>query len=429
MTTIKVPYHKEYREFCIPDSDKVEIVKPNYDKYDQKKDVSEEEIISTALANPIDKPRLSEMVDSDSKVAIIVDDNTRPTPTSRILPHILNILEDAGTRDANVTIIFARGTHRELSEKEEKELLGKRVWKKYRVIQHDSSNEDQLIQLPNSNKKANKWAVEADLRILTGFIKSHDIAGYSGGAKSILPGIADFDTILSNHSYTNLSDSSTGIGIIEGNPCREEMEDMARELEPNFIINVVLNRDDAVIRAAAGDVISAHREGVKLYNEIAMVKVESPGDMVMACCPYPTDSNLYQAMYGGAVAVKVSKPILKRDGVIMLVAHCPEGLGDESFSELIMKHRQPDKILKTLSEQDSTKLGQWGVQLWADMLNYASIILVSEGGIPEEYFEKTPMKHTSSLEEAWKIGKELIGKKNVDGYVLPRAPLTLPLVD
>lgn len=429
MPTIRVPYHKEYREFPVPDNDKVEIVKPNHEKYDESRNQSEEEIISNALFHPISKPKLPKLVDSNSEVAIIVDDQTRPTPTSTILPPILDILKGAGVKDKNITIIFARGTHRQLTEKEEIELLGEKIWRRYRVIQHNSKKDDDLVQVPNSQKKANKWAVQADLRISTGFIKSHDIAGYSGGAKSILPGIADFDTILSNHSYPNLSDSSTGIGILEGNPCREEMENMARKLEPYFILNVILDRDNKVIQAAAGDVISAHRKGVELYNEVAMVKVDSPGDMVMPCCPYPTDSNLYQAIYGAAVTVKVADPILKPNGVIILVAHCPEGLGDESFSKLIMEHQKPDEILKTLSKQDSTQLGQWGGQLWADLLNYATIIMVSEGGIPEEYFEKTPMKHASSLQEAWQMGKEKIGKNSVSGYILPRAPLTLPLVD
>ena len=427
MSIIKVPYHKSYRNFTVPDGDILDIVKPSYAKYENINGETEQKIISSALANPIDKPKLENIVDKSSNVAIIVDDNTRPTPTERILPLILKKINKSGVKDQNITIIFFFVFYRKLSVQEEKKLLGNKIWNKYRIIQHESRNKNDLIKLSTSNKKINKWAYNADLRIMIGFIKSHDIAGYSGGAKSILPGLADYNTILNNHSFTNLSDSATGIGILAGNPCREEMEKMALAVEPNFIINVVLNRENKVIKAVAGDVISAHRTGVKLYNEIAMVKVDKMAHIVMACCPYPTDSNLYQALYGAAVTFKVSHPIVKKGGVIILVAHCPEGIGDESFTKLIMDNKKPDQLISTISKENFSQLGQWAGQLWADLLNYANVILVSGEKIPDSYFAQTPMKKASSLNKAWEMGKNILGENNIRGYFLPQAPLTLPL--
>lgn len=427
MPVIKVPYHKGYRELNIPENDRVQVLSPDY-KTDYHNSKNEKEIIMKALRNPIDQFHLNKLLNTESKVAIMVDDNTRPTPTAIILPIILKEIGSAGVLRENITIIFACGTHRKLTVEEEKSILGKDIWTNFRIVQHGSKDKSNLKYVKNLGKKANKWAVDADLRIMIGFIKSHDIAGYSGGSKSILPGVADFNTILENHSYKKLSDPYCGIGILEGNPCRQEMDEMARALEPNFILNVVLDKENRIMEAVAGDVISAHRKGVEMYNEIALVEVDSRADIVMACCPHPTDTNLYQSLYGCAVTVKVERPILKHKGIIILVSHCSEGLGDESFTRLIMKYKRPDLLLEFLSINDFTIHGQWAAQAWADLLNYAQIIMVTEGGIPEIYFEKTPMLYASTLNEAWMIGKKLLNKTCIDGYILPNAPLTLPIL-
>ena len=333
-----------------------------------------------------------------------------------------------GMKCGTSSLHFYLDLHPEISMTKDKDL---HFFSKPEIYQNglsfyeDLLDKNDLIKLSNSNKKMNKWAYNADLRIMIGFIKSHDIAGYSGGAKSILPGVADYTTILNNHSFSNLSDPSTGIGILEGNPCRQEMEQMALSVEPNFIINVVLNRENEVIKAVAGDVISAHREGVKLYNELAMVKVDEQAHIVMACCHYPTDSNLYQALYGAAVTFKVSHPIVKKGGVIILVAHCPEGIGDESFTKLIMENKTPDQLISTISKENFSQLGQWAGQLWADLLNYAHVILVSGDKINPYSYAQTlqEMMISKAIKNHFEIEKEFLAKE------VKIKPLTLFFID
>jgi len=392
----------------------------------------EENIVREAIAYPIKKPSLPQLVNEDSKVSIIVDDVTRPTPTKKLLAPLMETLHKSKVKKENVTIIFARGTHRRLTEEEEKDLIGKEIWCEYKVVQHDFKDEAALIPIKDSlgkiQLKVNKWAVKADLRILTGFIKPHNIAGYSGGAKSILPGIADLNSIKLNHSYWFLSNSSCTVGGIVGNPAREDMDRKARYLEPIFILNVILNQKNEIVQAVAGDLVEAHRKGIEIFNRFAKIEIDSPTDVVIACCPYPTDLNLYQACFGAAVVVRTQRPILRRGGVIILVAHCPEGLGEGGFPELITIYNQPQELLKALARPGFFKLSQWGAQLWADILNFASVIMVSNGEIPEDYFESSPMRNTPSVEQAWELAKKILNKKKIHGYILPLAPFTLPVL-
>lgn len=428
MLQVKIPYAKEYWEVNLPDIDQIDIINPTYPDSAR----NEEILVWKALGHPIEKTRLTRLVNQDSKVAIIVDDVTRPTPTKKLLPPLMEALHKSRVKKENITIIFARGTHRRLTENEEKKLVGPEMWHQYRVVQHDFENEATLVPIKDSSGKSqikvNKWAAEADLRILTGFIKPHIIAGYSGGAKSILPGIAGLDFIRSNHSYRFLSHPSCNVGAIADSPARQDMERKARCLEPIFILNVILNQKNEIVQAVAGDLVAAHRKGVEIFNGMAKVEVKSAADVVIVCCPNPTDLNLYQACFGAAVAIRTERPILRRGGVVVLVAHCPEGLGEGGFPELITTYNQPQELLRALAKPGFFELGQWGGQLWADILNFASVIMVSDGGIPKDYYRSSPMRHASSVEQAWEQAKKILNKKKIHGYILPQAPFTFPIL-
>ena len=428
MFRVKIPYAKEYWDVNLPEIDEIKVINPVY----PGSAGDEEAIICKALSHPIGKVPITQLVSQRSKVAVMVDDVTRPTPSKKLLPPVMEVLHKSQVKPENITIIFARGTHRRLSEDEEKELIGTEMWGTYKVVQHDFEDEAALVPIKDSSGKTqikvNKWAAKADLRILTGFIKPHIIAGYSGGAKSILPGIADLASIKRNHSYRFLSHPACNVGGVDNNPAREDMERRARYLEPVFILNVVLNQKDEVVGAVAGDLVAAHRKGIELFKAMARIELKSRAEVAIVCCPYPTDLNLYQACFGAAVVVRTERPILRRGGVIILVAHCPEGLGEGSFPELVTTYNQPQELLKALAQPGFHKLGQWGAQLWADILNFASVIMVSNGGIPEDYYSNSPMSHASSVEEAWDEAKRILNRKKVHGYILPQAPFTLPIL-
>lgn len=430
MAIFQVPYSTGELKVSLPDSDDINVLVPKID--DVAATEEEVKVIETALDNPIEKAPLETLVSSASKVSIIVDDATRPTPTKMILPLLLKRLYAANVKKENITIVFALGSHRSLTAEEQIMLLGHDIWRDYRVVQHDCRDEKNLRTVSDpagqTVMKVNKWVAEADLKILTGFIKPHRIAGYNGGAKSILPGVADLDTIISNHSYANLSHPMCGIGIADGNPARRQMEEKARHLEPLFIINVVLDLEKNVIGAFAGDLVRAHRKGVELVDSLAKIEVESQADVVIACCPYPTDANLYQATYGATVAFKTKRPILRKGGVIILVADCPEGIGTEDFGQLISHHRDPQELLDVISKPGFAQVGQWAGQDWGELLTYASLIIVSHGGIPKDFYERNPVDHAESVEEAWEQARTLLGKERIRGYILPQAPYSIPVV-
>ena len=419
---MRIPYSKGYIKVDLPDTDSIKVLEPRY----LEKVKSEEETILSAIENPTGKPNLAELVSQESIVNIVVDDITRPTPTSRILGSVMEILVRTGVKKGNIRIVFALGTHRKLSKQEQERLLGSQVFNEYKVTQHNPYQD--LVKIEDSKNKenrfeVNKWVAKADLRVLIGVIKPHAFAGYTGGAKSILPGVSGFQAIKINHSYQFLAHPSAFIGVIEGNPVRADMENKARLLEPNFIVNAVLNKNNEIVAMVAGDIVEAHREGVAILDQMARVKVNSLADVVVAACPFPTDLNLYQASFGAMVA----KSIVKKGGVIILVAHCPEGLGEKDFADMLTEYNSHQELLNTLSRPDFFKCGQWGVQGWAEILEVASVIMVSEGGIPESYYEKSSVQHVTSLEDAWWKAKAILKKKKIDAYILPEAPFTIPV--
>jgi len=424
MAYVKIPYHKEYKEVNLPDTDNINIIKPR----NLKKVENEKEAIISAIDNPIGKPTLPELINKNSSVSILVDDITRPTPTKKLLGPLLKILGEMGIKKKNIKIIFALGTHRSLSKEEQKRLLGSKILNEYEVLQHNPQEDLTKIEDPIDKEKTidvNRWVAEADLRVLTGLIKPHAFAGYTGGAKSILPGVSGLETIKGNHSYAFLSHPLSSIGVIEGNPAREDMERKAHLLEPNFIINVILNNRNEIVAVVAGDMIKAHRKGVKTLDKMVKVKVNSPADVVLAACPFPTDLNLYQASFGTTVA----KSIVKKGGVIILVAHCGEGLGEGEFVNLITKYPDPEELLGILSDPSFFKCGQWGAQTWAEILQAAHVIIVSNGGIPENYYENSSVERAASIEEAWEKAKKILNKRKLDAYILPEAPFTIPFLN
>ncbi len=286
--------------------------------------------IERALKEPISSKRLSEIAKPESKVAIVVDDATRKAPSELMLMPVLAELTAAGVKDENVTVIFGCGTHRAVKPEEAAELIGNEALKRVKTISHCCSATD-LIFIGTTKTHGNKVYVnrvlaEADVKVLLGDVGFHYYAGYGGGRKSILPAVCSDETIKQNHAL--LLHASARTGILEDNPVHVDMTEAARLAKVDFIVNIVENKKGEIVKAFAGDFEQAFLEAVKLVDEMYRVSIDRRADIIVVSAGgHPADMNLYQAYKGLDSALDA----VKRGGVIILVAECPEGHGNQVF--------------------------------------------------------------------------------------------------
>ena len=379
--------------------------------------------IERALREPIGSKRLSELLKPEHRVAIVVDDATRPAPTSVMLPPLLAELNAAGVKDENITIIFACGIHREVKREEATELLGTEVSNRIKSTSHDYRAQD-LIHIGSTPKHGtkvylNRIFAEADVKILTGDICLHYFAGYGGGRKSVLPGIAGEEAIKHNHAM--LLDSNAKTGVLTGNPVNEDMFEAAKMAKVDFVLNVVMNSRDEIVKAFAGDLEQAFVEGVKLVDEMYRVTVDRRADIVVVSPGgHPADVNLFQAYKGVDNALEVTK----RGGVIILVAECPEGHGNQAFYDWMVKFGDLKAVEREIRR--NFVLGGHKAYYLLHALQNHQIILVSS--MPDYYASsifkvKTARAVNAALSEAFKI----VGN-NAKVWVMPHGNFTLPEV-
>ncbi|MEM0487610.1 MAG: nickel-dependent lactate racemase [Candidatus Bathyarchaeia archaeon] len=376
--------------------------------------------VKRALNEPIGAKKIHEIADPGSKVAIVVDDATRPTPSHLMVPPIIEELKLAGVKDENITIIFGCGTHRPVTEGEALKILGENVVKRFKVISHNCKAPD-LVYLGTTQYGTkvyvNKVFADADIKILTGDICLHYYAGYGGGRKSVLPGIAGEETIRANHAMLLHPNAKTG--VLEGNPVHEDMMHAAKMANVDFILNVVTNSKGEIVKAFAGDLEKAFYEGVKLVDEMYKVPVDQRADIVVVSPGgYPSDLDLFQAYK----AVDSALNVVKRGGVIVLVAECSEGYGNQVFYEWMVKF----KDLKTIEKQIKQNfiLGGHKAYYLLKALQKTQIILVSV--MPDYYavnvFKlKTARTANEALNQAFTISGE---KAKV--WAIPYGNYTLP---
>ena len=292
--------------------------------------------IERALNVPIGSKTLAEISKPESKVAIVVDDATRHAPSDVMLLPVLAELNVAGVKDENVTVIFGCGTHRAVTDEEARRILGEEACKRVKAISHDCKATD-LVQVGNTKTHGNKVYLnrvfaEADVKILLGDVGFHYYAGYGGGRKSVLPAVAGEETIKHNHAM--LLNPNARTGILDGNPVHEDMTEAARLAKVDFIVNTISNSKCEIVKAFAGDVEQAFLEAVKAVDEMYRVAVDRRADIVVASPGgYPADMNLYQAYK----ALDNALSIVKRGGVVVLVAECAEGHGNQVFYDWMSK--------------------------------------------------------------------------------------------
>jgi len=408
----------------IPEKNLISIIEPK--KVESLE--NEEIIIERSLNNPIGSKKLEDILNSNSKVSIIVDDITRSTPTSLLISIILKRLKNLGIKEKNIKITIGNGLHRKTTYLEKEKILGRDVLESFDVEDNDPLNKENFEYLGKTSLETpiyiNKRVLWGDIIIATGIIKSHAFAGFTGGAKSLIPGVAYRDTILKNHSFYNIDYPKGLLGDIESTP-RKDMEEAVKKLPiPFYILNVVLDQNNKVFSAFSGDFISAHREGVKIFKSLAETYVNEKADLVIVESNYTSSFNLYQTLFGGAVTMLTKSPIVKKGGMIVLFSPCKEGIGANIIEDLVPNFNSGEEILDYL-KHSSPQEEQWAVQHLAYFLTYGEVGLVTQG-INEKVLKGLKMKYFENLKRAISYAFNKYGE-DIRILIIKKPDLVIPL--
>lgn len=416
MANIKLPYGKEFLEVEIPDERLNAILESDINKY--KPELDEVDLVREALENPIGTPKLRDMAKGKDKVVIIASDHTRPVPSKIIMPLMLEEIRK-GNPDADITILISTGCHRATTKEELIEKFGPEIVANEKIHVHDCDDESMLVNigvLPSGGLLIiNRLAVEADLLVAEGFIEPHFFAGFSGGRKSVLPGIASRATVMYNHNAEFIDNEKARTGMLDGNPIHRDMLYAARAARLDFIVNVIINSKKEIIHAVAGDCDLAHRQGCEFLGKYCRVK-SAPSDIVISTNGgYPLDQNIYQAVKGMTAA----EATVNEGGVIIMVAKSNDGHGGERFYKTFKEEKDVDRMMETFlaTPSEETIPDQWQSQIFARVLKKAKIIYVSDA--PDDMVEDLHMIPARTVEEAIEKADEILGKKDSKITVIP----------
>ena len=382
----------------------------------------EKESVINALQKPIGSQSLLDRISPATKICIAFTDLTRATPNERIIPWLL---EHLGGPNDNITLLHQLGTHRPNTREELETMLTPEVVANYRVLNHEPENPEALVQVGTTADGTpallNRHIVEADLRIITGFIEPHFFAGFSGGVKGIMPGCAGLETVMSNHGAKNIGDPQATFGVTEGNPLWEELRDIARKTGPSFLLNITLNEQRDITNVFAGDIIEAHKTGCVFVKKSAMQPVEQPFDIVVTTnSGYPLDLNLYQGGKGMSAGARV----LKEGGTLILAAECREGVPDGSpLDDLLRSAGSIEEILAMLSTPGFVRPEQWQAQIQALVQRRAEVLVCCE--LDDATLRACHLAPCADINA--EVAKRL-AKLGADARVavLPQGPLTIP---
>jgi len=385
--------------------------------------LDEQSALLDALQKPIGAPPLREIIKPQESVCISFTDLTRATPNERLIPWLLDHL--AGVPRERITLLNQLGTHRPNSRAELEHMLTPSVVQDYRVLNHEPENPKALVQFGTTRDGTpaliNRHFVEAGVRIVTGFIEPHFFAGFSGGPKGIMPGVAGLETVMSNHRAANIAHPQSVFGITDGNPIWEEMREIALRLGPAFLLNVTLNEQRQITGVFAGDLLQAHQVGCEFVRKSAMQMVSEPFDIVVTTnSGYPLDLNLYQGVKGMSAGARILKP----GGLLILACECREGVPPGSpLDKLLRSASGPEEILAMLASASFVRPEQWQAQIQALIQRHARVLIYSS--LPEETVRRAHLAPCADVSAA--VAKEL-GQIGPEGRVavLPQGPLTIP---
>jgi nickel-dependent lactate racemase len=408
-------YGEEQVELELPDRNLIGVLKTS--RPSASADVEYE--VLRSLENPV-----TPFMKKGSKALLIVTDYTRATPLSRILPPLIRKLKGEGFRE--FTVLVANGLHAPASQKQLEELLGGEVFEEAEVINHDASKSDELTYLGETSWGTPLWVnrrlFEADLRIGCGTVEPHFFAGYSGGGKIILPGVSGVETIYRNHSYGMINHPGSRLGVLDKNIIYKDICEAASMSELDAVVNVVLSFEGGVSKCFSGEPIKTHRSAVEFLERFVKVRVERKADIVVVSGGgYPADRNLYQAVKGMAVG----EPLVKDNGVIVLLAECRDGVAHEHFYQLASKFKDPAALLKYIKEHEPIR-DQWEVQIMARILMKSRIVVYAKGVTAQE-LENMMLIPASSPEEALEIAFSLTSR-DAELLAVPEGTHVIPEV-
>jgi nickel-dependent lactate racemase len=417
---VTLAYGKTGLEMEVPAT--ADIVEPQY----VRGVPDERAALRQALREPIQSPPLAHLVKGGDRVVVVHSDLTRPMPNERVLPVLLDELESAGVRRQDITLLNGLGTHRRQTPEELVEMLGSELVQRYRCEQHDGWDRENLVKVGWTRSgqpiEVNRTYLDADVRVLTGFIEPHLFAGFSGGPKAVLPSIASIESVLGNHSVPMVGHSNATWGIREGNPLWEEMLEAALMTEPTFLLNVTLNRDRQITGVFAGDLEAAHAAGCAFCEAKAFAPVPHLYNVVITSnSGYPLDINLYQSVKGMSAAARVIKP----GGAILIAAECRDGIPEYGeYVRLLRSAGSPQELLDRIQAPGFLCHDQWEAQVQA-MVQLRAEVHVYSDGLSDQQIREALLIPCASVQDT--LGA-LLARYGRDARVcvLPDGPQTIP---
>ena len=413
---VTLGFGKEKIPVQVPDSQVMAVLTPN----EAEIGLTGSEEVYRSMREPIGLPPLREVVKKGETVAIITSDITRPIPSYKVLPAVLDELSAAGIEDKDITIVFALGSHGGHTEERMRYMVGDAVYDRVKCVDSDVKD---AVHVGTTSRGTPvdifRPVVEADRRICLGNIEYHYFAGYSGGYKAIMPGVSTWDAIQANHSA--MVDPAACAGKLEGNPVREDIEESGKILGVDYIVNVVLDAKKEIIRSFAGDPILAHREGCKFLDSFYKVKIPEQADIVIVSAGgFPKDINMYQAQK----ALDNAKHAVKDGGIIVWIASCKEGLGEKHFEQWLTGHEKSSDMITHI--KTDFVLGGHKAAAIAMVLERARIFFVSD--LDHDFVKKVFLEPYSDIQTAIDAA---IAEKGPDAkiVVMPYGGSTLPKVE
>ena len=416
MKTVTFPYGREHVQYTFEKENLLGVLTSSIEQYIPVH--TGRELVRQALQAPVNSAPLCELAKAAQKIVIIASDHTRPVPSKVIMPEILAEIRK-GNPAANVTILIATGCHRGTTKAELVEKFGEDIVQNENIYIHDCDEREMLVNigtLPSGGAcEINRLAFEADLLVAEGFIEPHFFAGFSGGRKSVLPGIAGRKTVLANHCAEFIAHENARTGSLDNNPIHEDMLWAAKTAKLRFIVNVILNAEKQPIFAVAGDTEQAHKKGTDFLSSLCAVKA-LPADIAISTNGgYPLDQNVYQAVKGMTAA----EATVKKDGVIIMLAASDDGTGGDYFYHLLADEadirKSMDSILRR--SRNETDPDQWEAQILLRILHKAQVIYVSH--LSDELVRAMHMHPAHSLAEAIDMAKRLLQKSDVTVTAIP----------
>lgn len=408
MANIMIPYAKGSIDLVVPDMNLNGVLESKAHHFIPKD--NQEMIVKKALENPIDSPRLRDLAKGKNKIVLITSDHTRPVPSKITLPILLAEIR-SGNPDADITILIATGFHRLTTKDEMLDKFGEAVVNNEKIINHDSRDDSSLVNLgilPSGGVLwLNRLAVEADLLVSEGFIEPHFFAGFSGGRKSVLPGIAGATTVLANHCAKFIIHDRSRTGLLEGNPLHRDMLFAAETAKLSFILNVIIDSEKRIIHAVAGNRVKAHESGCDFVTDLASVEAICSDIVITSNGGYPLDQNIYQAVKGMTAA----EACTNENGVIIMASACNDGHGGEDFYQTFLDHESAQDVMNTIMkvDMDCTIPDQWESQILARILIKNTVIMVTDQCEPK-MINDMKMLHAYTFDEALEKAFEIKGK-------------------